>query len=148
MRFVTSSARMLKAASAVMLLWLLSATVVDAAPAARTTYGPTCDAQTALTLKKLRRQAKSFGGPFKRFMQRRTIAGPADTTARMLRGVRAPLDDDDAAIPNDTPAAHIDDDECPIPSLQPVGLLHGSRDQRPRSRAFSPRSPRGPPPYA
>lgn len=146
MRF--ASIRTLRAASGVVLLWLLSAVAVDAAPAARRmTYGAVCDAQT-VSLKKLRRQAKAFGGPLKRFMKRRLPAALTDTTPRVLRGASAHLDDDDAAIQNDATAARIDDDERPIPALQPAGLLHGSRDQRPRSRAFSPRSPRGPPPYA
>jgi hypothetical protein len=144
MRFATSSMRMLKAATGVLLLWLFAAPLVDAAPAApRAAAGSVCDSQT-LTLKKLRRQPKTYGGPLKR-LTRRNIAPLSDLTSRMLRGSRAQLDDDDAAIQNDAPAASIDDDEQPIPALRPLGVLHGTLDQHPCSGSFSPRSPRGPP---
>ena len=55
------------------------------------------------------------------------------------------FDDDDAAIQNDTPAAHLDADERPVFGLRPLGVLAGPLDFHARSRAFSPRSPRGPP---
>jgi hypothetical protein len=140
--------RILRAVSGVLLLWLLSAVAADAAPAARrSAYGAVCDAQT-ITLKKVRRQIKSFGGPLKRFIMRRATAGLTDTSARLLRGTPQHFDDDEAAIQNDAPAARIDADIRPIPPLQPIALLPGGGDRRPRTRAFSPRSPRGPPPHA
>jgi hypothetical protein len=127
------------------LLWLLSPAAADAAPAARrsTKHRVVCDAQT-VTITKVRRQIKALGGPLKRFMNRRT-AGLTDTTARLRRGVRPQIADEDAPIQDETPAAHIHGTEQPHPGLQPAGLLNSSRDRRPRSRAFSPRSPRGPP---
>jgi hypothetical protein len=128
------------------LLWLLSVPFADASPQApRAAAGSVCDAQT-LTLKKLRRQPKTFGGPLKRLV-RRNIAPLSDLTSRMLRGTRAQLDDDDAAIQNDAPAASIDDDEQPVPALRPLGILLGTPDQHLCSGPCSPRSPRGPPPH-
>jgi hypothetical protein len=150
MRFATNSIRMLRATSGVVLLWMLSAVVADAAPATRrASDASVCSAQT-VTVKKFRRQMKSFGGPLKRFMKRRAAAaaGLIDTTPRLARERHVDRDDDDSAIQNDAPVDGIDEDTRPIPSLRPVGVLHGSRDQRPRSRPFAPRSPRGPPPYA
>jgi hypothetical protein len=136
---------MLRAASGVLLVWLVSAVVADAAPASRrVSAGSACSAQT-LTVKKLRRQFRSFGGPFKRFMKRRAAAPLFDGTPRLSSSRHAIPDDDDAAIQNDAPVAGIDEDTQPILSLQPIGLLHGSSAQRPRTRPFSPRSPRGPP---
>jgi hypothetical protein len=72
------------------------------------------------------------------------MAGLSDITARMLRGTRTYLGDDAAAIQNDAPAAGPDADDCLVPSLRPLDII-GSPDVQPRSRAFSPRSPRGPP---
>ena len=146
MHLVPSPRRILKAASGALLLWLLSTLAADAAPpSSRATAGSACDAQT-LTLRKLRRLPKQFGGPIKR-VKRQQVTPLADMSARILRGTRAQLDDDVAAIQNDAPAARIDDHEQPIPALRPLGVLHGTLDQRPRSHTFSPRSPRGPPPY-
>ena len=100
-----------------------------------------CDAH-AKTGRRLIRHSKSFGGPLAK-VQRGPIR--TDLTARLHRHERATLDDDDAAIQNDTPAAHLDADERPVFGLRPLGGLVGSLDFRPRTRAFSPRSPRGPP---
>jgi hypothetical protein len=146
MRFATSSIRMLRAATGVLLLCLWPVLNADAAPrSSRSTAGSVCDAQT-LTLKKLRRQPKTFGGPLKR-LARRALAPLMDLSSRMRRGTHAQLGEDEAAIQNDAPAASIDEDEQPIPALRPLGVLHGALDQHPRSGIFSPRSPRGPPPH-
>ena len=67
-----------------------------------------------------------------------------DLSARMRRGTHAFLGDDVAAIQNDAPAARIDAGDGLTPSLRPLDVI-GSLDLQPRSRAFSPRSPRGPP---
>ena len=72
------------------------------------------------------------------------MAGLSDITVRMRRGTRAYLSDGVAAIQNDSAPAGIDTDDCLIPSLRPLEII-GSLDLQPRSRAFSPRSPRGPP---
>ena len=128
-------------ASSVMLLSLLSVCLADAAPR-RGPSGPLCDPQAPVA-RKLPRNPKSFGGPLKR-PSSHAMAGLSEITPRMLRGTRAYLGDEVAAIQNDAPAAGTDADDCLIPSLRPLEII-GSLDVQPRSRAFSPRSPRGPP---
>jgi hypothetical protein len=129
-------------ASCVVLLWLLSVSLAHAA----SMQGPTptkCDEHSA-TLKKLIRHAKSFGGPLARPPQR-ALLGLSDITARLQRAARANTDDEHAAIQNDAPAANIDADVRATPTLRPLGLLVGPLDWQPRTRPFSPKSPRGPP---
>ena len=72
------------------------------------------------------------------------LAGLQDIAARMRRGTRAFLGYPVAAIQNDTPVNDTDYDDCLTPSLRPLELI-GALDLQPRSRSFSPRSPRGPP---
>jgi hypothetical protein len=141
MRFTSSPLRALIAASSVVLLSLLSAGLADAAPR-RGTSGPVCDPQAPVT-RKLARQPKSYGGPVKR-PSNRALVGLQDITARMLRGTRANLGENVAAIQNDTSATGMDGDNGLVPSLRPLEII-GAPDLQPRSRAFSPRSPRGPP---
>jgi hypothetical protein len=141
MQFISSSLRALTLAGGVLLLSLLSANVVDAAPR-RGTSGPLCDPQAPVT-RKLPRHPRSFGGPLK-LPSSHALAGLQDITSRMRRGTRAYLGDDVAAIQNDTPAAGNDADDCLVPSLLPLEIVT-SLDVHARSRAFSPRSPRGPP---
>ena len=132
-------------AGGVVLLWLLSTSVAHAAPGpARPGSQTVCDSHST-TLKKLLRHKRSFGGPL---APTRTLLGAADLTARMNRGTGTGVDDDDAAIQNDAPAASIDVDERAVPALQPLGILVNSCDRRLYSRAFSPRSPRGPPSHS
>jgi hypothetical protein len=128
-------------AGSVVLLSLASISLADAAPR-RGTSGPLCDPQAPVARKLLRHQ-KSFGGPLKQ-PSSHAMAGLQDVTARMLRGRRADLGDEVAAIQNDTPATGTDADDCLVPSLRPLEII-GSPNVQPRSRAFSPRSPRGPP---
>lgn len=130
-------------AGSIALLWLLSASAAQAAPApGRTSAGPACDPQTT-TLRRLARHPKSFGGPVA-LPAARSLYGLTDITARMRRGTRVALGDRLAAIPS-APAARIDADERPAPSLRPIGALVGSVDGRPHTHESSPRSPRGPP---
>ena len=144
MRFVSSPLRTLTVACSVVLLWLLSVCVAGAAPAPRHRHaGPICDPQST-TLQKLPRHPKSFGGPL-RTPSHRALAGLIDTASQMRRATHADFDSDDAAIQNDAPAAQADAEDCPIPQLRPLGVLIGALDLRLYSRAFSPRSPRGPP---
>jgi len=144
MRFVSSPLRTLTVACSVVLLWLLSVCVAGAAPAPRHRHaGPICDPQST-TLQKLPRHPKSFGGPL-RTPSHRALAGLIDTASQMRRATHADFDSDDAAIQNDAPAAQVDAEDCPIPQLRPLGVLIGALDLRLSSRAFSPRSPRGPP---
>jgi len=141
---MSSPVRTLTTVSSVVLLWLLSVSFADAAPTPRhPTVGKLCDAQST-TLKKLARHSKKLGGP-RRLQAPGTLVALTETRARLQRGTRADVDPDEAAIQNDAPAARSDADERPIPTLRPLGLLIGSLDIPPLSRAFSPRSPRGPP---
>jgi hypothetical protein len=128
-------------AGSIALLSLLSISPADAAPR-RGASGPICDPQTP-AVRKLPRHPRSFGGPLKQ-PSSHVLAGLQDITARMRRGTRAYLGDEVAAIQNDTPATGTDTGDCLIPSLLPLEIIV-SLDVEPRSRAFSPRSPRGPP---
>lgn len=144
MRLDLVSSRFLMKAGSVVALWLLSASVGYAAPGPRrAVVGRACSPHTA-PVRKLVRHPKSFGGPVAP-PSKRAMAGLSDATARLQRGTRANLDDDDEAIQSDASAARIDADDRPVPALRPLGLLHGSVIPLPRPHTFSPRSPRGPP---
>ena len=131
-------------ASCVILFWLLSVSFAHAASTQGYRASATkCDEHSA-TLKKLIRHAKSFGGPLARPPQR-ALFGLTDITARLQRGARGNMDNDDAAIQNDAPAANVDADGRNTPTLQLLGLLVGPLDWHPRTPTFSPKSPRGPP---
>jgi hypothetical protein len=122
-------------------LSLLSVSLAEAAPR-RGTSGPTCDAQAPVA-RRLPRHPRSFGGPIK-LPSRHALAGLQDITSRLRRGARAYLGDEAAAIQNDTQATGTDADDRLTPSLLPLEIVV-SLDVHPDSRAFSPRSPRGPP---
>jgi hypothetical protein len=141
MRFSSSPLRALTLASSIALLSLLSVSTADAAPR-RSASGPICDPQAPVA-RKLPRHPKTFGGPLKR-PSVHALAGLQDIAARMRRGTRAFLGDEVAAIQNDTPATGTDAGDCLIPSLLPLEVV-ASLDVHPRTRTFSPRSPRGPP---
>jgi hypothetical protein len=128
-------------AGSIALLSLLSVRPADAAPR-RGSSGPICDPQ-APAARKLPRHPRSFGGPVK-LPSRHALAGLQDLSARMLRGTHAFLGDNVAAIQNDSPVDGFCADDCLIPSLRPLEII-ASLNLQPRSRAFSPRSPRGPP---
>lgn len=128
-------------AGSVVLLALLSVSLADAAPR-RGLSKPICYSQTPVA-RKLAHHRKSFGGPLRR-PPSHAMAGLQDVTARMLRGRRADLGNSAAVIQNDTPATGTDADDCLVPSLRPFEIV-GSLNVQSRSRAFSPRSPRGPP---
>ena len=144
MRFNSSPARMLMRASCLLLFWLFSPSLAQAAVTqGQRSSGALCD-EHSTTLKKLIRYSKSYGGPLAKRPQR-ALFGLSDVTARIQRGGTADMNDDDAAIQNDAPAANIDADEGADPTLHPLGLLIGPGDQHPRTPAFTPKSPRGPP---
>jgi hypothetical protein len=144
MRFISLNVRTLIKGGGVLLLPLLFASIVDAAPAPRpAAAGPLCDPQTPAH-RKLPRHPKTFGGPLAdRSSWSRLVL--TDLTARMQRGMRADLASDEEIIQNDAPMAQIDGDDRPVPALRPLGILVNSKDVRPDSQASSPRSPRGPP---
>lgn len=141
MRFTSSPLRALTLAGSIALLSLASVSSADAAPR-RGASGPICDPQTPVARKVLR-QHRAFGGPLRR-PSSHALAGLQDITARLRRGLRAFLGEEVAAIQNDTAAARPDSGDGLNPSLRPLEII-GSPDLQPRSRAFSPRSPRGPP---
>jgi hypothetical protein len=139
-RVFSSTVRILVKVGSAALLLLLSVSISQAAPDSRRSAA-VCEAH-AKAVRKLVRHPKAFGGPLAK-VQRGPIR--TDLTARLHRHQRAVLDGDDAAIQNDTPAAHLDADERPVFGLRPLGVLVGSIHFHARTRAFSPRSPRGPP---
>jgi hypothetical protein len=142
-----SPVRVLTTVSSVVLLWLLSVSFADAAQTPRRgTAGKLCDAQST-TLQRIARHSKKLGGP-RRVQRPPAFVELTDTAARWQRSTHTDVDSDDAVIQNDAPAARIEADDSPVPALRPLGLLIRSLDIRPVSRAFSPRSPRGPPPFA
>ena len=141
MRFTSSPLRTLTLAASIALLSLVSVVSADAAPR-RGTSGPICDPQVPVA-RKLPRHPKTFGGPLRR-PSSHALAGLQDLTARVQRGTHAFLGDNVAAIQNDAPIDGVEADDCLIPSLRPLELI-GALNVQPRSRAFSPRSPRGPP---
>jgi hypothetical protein len=144
MELTSSPLRALTLAAGIALLSLLSVSPADAAPR-RGSSGPICDPQTPVA-RKLPRHPKSFGGPLK-LPSRHALAGLQDITTRMLRGTHAFLGDNVAAIQNDSPVDGFCADDGLTPSLRPLEIV-GALNVQPRSRAFSPRSPRGPPPTA
>jgi hypothetical protein len=133
----------LTTAGGLLLLWLASIVPASAAPARFAAAGPTCDPQT-LTLRKLARLPRSFGGPL-RPPRPIHLVGLTDPSARRQRRSRSNLDREQAVIQNDAPAARIDDDPRELPSLRPLELLTRAIDVRPRSPPRSPAAPRGPP---
>jgi hypothetical protein len=132
-------------ATSVAVLWLLCASIGYAAPAPpRAAAGRVCDTK-ATTLRKLSRPPKSVGGPVKA-PSTRALAGLADPRLVLKRGSHLDLEDDGQAIQNDAPAARIDsDDERSAPTLRELGILPSPLHRPVHTRAFTPRSPRGPP---
>jgi hypothetical protein len=125
-------------------LWLLFASIGYAAPAPRrAAAGRVCDTK-ATTLRKLSRPPKSVGGPVKA-PSSRALAGLTDPRLVLKSAGRLDLDDDGQAIQNDAPAARIDSDERSAPTLRELGVLPSPLHRPVHTRAFTPRSPRGPP---
>ena len=141
MRLLPPPLRALTLAGSIALLSLLSVSPADAAPR-RSTSGPICDPQTPVA-RRIPHRPKSFGGPLKQ-PSSHALAGLQDTGARLRRGTRAFLGYAVAAIQNDTPVNDRDYSNALTPSLRPLEILR-SLEVQPRSRSFSPRSPRGPP---
>ncbi len=130
-------------AGTILVLALLVASSAEAARGTRRTAPRrVCDPHTT-TLHQLKRQPHRFGGPVAPPSQR-LLVGLTDPMTRIARATATDDDDDGQAIQNDAPAAHLDLD-CNIAALTPLGLLVRSIDPRPHTRAFSPKSPRGPP---
>jgi len=85
-------------------------------------------------------QPTAVGGPVAKRPKRSRIE-----LARIMtvgRRTQTPKNDD-VAIPNDTPAAHVD--AHPIFTLRPLGIFVDVFEQQPYTVASAPRSQRGPP---
>jgi hypothetical protein len=146
MRAAKATRPTLMRASGVVAVLMLCVSVTYAAPAGpRRAVGERACFEQARRLHLMPRHLKSLGGPLARQSTRLTMGGLIDLTTLVKRGLRANLPDDDEAIQNDAPAAHIEVDDRHVPALLPLGVLHGSFDRPPSTHTFSPRSPRGPP---
>jgi hypothetical protein len=143
MRLSSSTARRVMKASSLVVLWLLCASVASAAPAHRRGRARVCDAHV-VKHRTLRTHSTSVGGPVAP-PSTRALVGLSEPTVLLQRGSRATLDDDVAAIQNDSPAARIDAGLRLAPDFEPIGVLARICDRLPKLHRFSPRSPRGPP---
>jgi hypothetical protein len=141
MRPASPSFRAVMTAGTAVLLWLLSVSVSEAAHPHQRRVRRVCDPQRT-TIQQLRRKPITYGGPLAQPSQR-ALAGLTDPMARLVRTRTAVSDDDDAVIQNDAPPATTVSD-LPV-ELQPLGLFVEAFEPRALTRAFSPRSPRGPP---
>jgi hypothetical protein len=140
MRFLASPLRALTIAGSILVLSLMSVDTAVAAP--HRASGPLCDAQTPAA-RRLLRHPRSFGGPVKR-PSVHALAGLQDVSVRLRRGTHTVLPETIALIQNDSSATVSGAGDHLIQSLLPLDIIR-SVDPQPRSRAFSPRSPRGPP---
>jgi len=130
----------------VTLLWLVTASNVDAAPSPRhSSAAALCDAHPTGALKKLLRRAKSYGGPLAAKRRLSRFGFHFDSTPHFERARRSDNGDAAAAIQDDAPAARITAHDGTLSSLRPIGFLVGQVDSHSLSFSFSPRSPRGPP---
>src|SRR5260370_36292870 len=120
--------RFLMKAGTAALLWLLSTSVSYAAHAPRRAARRVCDPQRT-SIRHLPRKPVSYGGPVAK-PSLRALAGLTDPMVRMTRATHGSLSDDDEAIQNDTPAAHLVVN--PILELRPLGVFIDIVDQRPR----------------
>jgi len=126
-------------------LWLLTASAASAAPGPSAgRAGQHCGGQST-ALRKLLRHPKSYGGPLAHSTHTSRLGLRFDLTARLRRAKRTSTGNEAAAIQNDAPAARVNGEDRSLPALVSLGFLIGPVDSHPRTRAFSPRSPRGPP---
>jgi hypothetical protein len=96
-----------------------------------------------LTLRALERQQAQQAGPVARRSTEADALAPTPT--RFARGHSINVTDEDAAIQNDAPAAHIDCNENVTPALRSLGVLANAYERQPALGALSLRSSRGPP---
>ena len=143
MRLSSSMLRTVMKASALAVLWVLCASVATAAPAHRRGKPRVCRTH-ATRVKKLQPHPASVGGPVAP-PSTRALAGLADPILLVSRATLTNVDDDVAAIQNDSPAARIDCGLRLAPAFAPIGVLARIADRLPKLDCFSPRSPRGPP---
>ncbi len=145
MRVNSPAFRTAMKAASVALLWLLTASLAEAAPRrAGALIGAQCDPQA--TLRKGHHPKKPAGGPVARNRRAKSKTGLIfDFRACLHRTARPHLDDDRDAIQNDDAATAFDCDDRAIPGLRPLGIVLGPFEGALATLAFSPRSPRGPP---
>jgi hypothetical protein len=143
MRFIPPALRRLARIASVVLLWLLAASVCEAAPhqtARRAKTRRVCDPHT--TTQKLPRKPVSYGGPVVP-PSARQLAGLSDPMAHLRRGARVNFGKYEQAIQNDSSFVAL------APTLTPhldiVFLLDEPLASPLVTRPLSPRSPRGPP---
>ena len=125
------------------LLVCLAASIADAAPRSRRHVAPP-RCTTTLSLRVLLEEPQTGPGPLAHRGFRLPQGLPHRSTL-FQRGSYAQLGDDDAAIQNDAPAAHVDTDDHVTPGLRPLGFLASAVTLISSRSVFSPRSPRGPP---
>jgi hypothetical protein len=147
MRPLASLLRTPKKAIGIAALLLLAAAPAIAAPGPRQDRDQRlCDSQgQQATLRKLLRHPKSYGGPIANRPRNSKLGLRFDLSTHVRRAKRTVAGNEAAAIQNDAPAARVDADAGSQAALRPLGFLIGPVDSHPRTRAFSPRSPRGPP---
>jgi hypothetical protein len=115
--------------------WLFLATIVSAAPSTSTLASErVCYESAALS-----------SGVKTAALSQTEWDGLTEQMDMLVRGGGDQSDDDNAAIPDEAPAARIDAGKRIAPTLEPAGILISSRDDLPAHRILSPRSPRGPP---
>jgi hypothetical protein len=118
-------------------LWLVTASVADAAPRRHHGRAPrnVCDARLAPA--RIAARAKPFSSTVKRLVRRHVF--------NVLQRTRIkPLADDEAAIQNGA-AVGAHDDLQPLSTLQPLGVLAPRQYALFSHRPVTRRSPRGPP---
>jgi hypothetical protein len=145
MRFLSQIVRTSVKTGAILLALMLAASTAEAAHGSRHAAAArrACNARKT-TLKQFRRTPHNFGGPVAKASPR-ALVGLTDPTTRITHATETDDDGGSAAIQNDAPATGVDLDVRGAPVLHPIGLLVRVATARPRPRAFSPRSPRGPP---
>jgi len=143
MRLSSPRLRAVMKASALAVLWLLCASVATAAPAHHRGKPRVCKTHGP-RVPKLHRHPASVGGPVAP-PSTRALAGLADPILLLTRATQTNVDDDVAAIQNDSPVARIDCGLRLAPAFAPIGVLARTANRLPNLHRFSPRSPRGPP---
>jgi hypothetical protein len=130
----------------VTLLWLVTASNVDAAPSPRHSSATAlCDGAPNRRAKTAPPARSPHGGPLAAKRRLWRFGFHFDPTPHFERARRSDNGDDAAAIQDDAPAARITAHDGTLSSLRPIGFLVGQVDSHSLSFSFSPRSPRGPP---
>jgi hypothetical protein len=135
---------LVKTCGVVLASWLFASIVEAAPPAHHLAFRRPCDPHST-SLLKLLRYPKAHS-PLAKTRRARTWLVFDLAAAHLHRNSHSnPGADDDAAIQNDTAATSSHDEGSCAPSLRSLGIVNAALGGRPLTRAFSPRSPRGPP---